>query len=146
MTSSPTNGRPIDKGIPGGSHTRQDHATSPVRTEPHPTNPRCLAYDVIPYKLVNQLIQRFLGAHIARQDTRKAPVRSRVEIWRGGGRSSLNCFRPFRLSVSDYLSNVSVSRSRSSNWTGRFPASRFRTRGAALSHAVKTRLHLRLSR
>ena len=35
--------------------------------------------------------------------TREAPAQGRVEIWRGGGRFSLNCFRPFRLSVSDYL-------------------------------------------
>src|ERR1700733_16102143 len=34
---------------------------------------------------------------------RYPPVRSRVEIWRGGGRFSPNCFRPFRLSVSEYL-------------------------------------------
>ena len=68
--------------------------------------------------------------------TREAPAQGRVEIWRGGGRLSLNCCRPFRLSVSECLTNVSVSRSRSSNWTGRFPASSFRTRGAALSHAV----------
>src|SRR5580704_15929207 len=34
---------------------------------------------------------------------REAPAQGRVEIWRGGGRFSLNCFRPFRLSVSEYL-------------------------------------------
>jgi hypothetical protein len=38
------------------------------------------------------------------------------------------------LTVPDH---VSVSRSRSSNWTCRFPASSFRTRGAALLHTVK---------
>jgi hypothetical protein len=37
------------------------------------------------------------------ESKREAPAQGRVEIWRGGGRFSLNCFRPFRLSVSDYL-------------------------------------------
>jgi hypothetical protein len=84
--------------------------------------------------------RRSFGAwrdHVAGKGNAGSPVRSRVEIWRGGGRFSLNCCRPFRLSVSEYLTMSRFSRSRSSNWTGRFPASSFRTRGAALSHTVK---------
>jgi hypothetical protein len=49
--SPPTIGQPIDKRIPGGRVIRQDHAESPGAPEPHPTNPRCLAYDVIRYAL-----------------------------------------------------------------------------------------------
>ena len=62
----------------------------------------------------------------------------RVEIWRGGGRFSRNCVSdPFGLSVSEYLTVSSVSRSRSSNRMCDFLASGFRTRGTALLHTVK---------
>jgi hypothetical protein len=50
--------------------------------------------------------RRSFGAwrdHVAGKGNAGSPVRSRVEIWRGGGRFSLNCCRPFRLSVSEYL-------------------------------------------
>lgn len=47
----------------------------------------------------------------------------RVEMWRSGGRNALNCCRPFRLAVSQSRFRNSVSTSRSSNRTCRFPAS-----------------------
>src|ERR1700730_13568059 len=46
----------------------------------------------------------FKGVTSRASATREPSIRSRVEIWRGGCRSSLNCSRPFRLSVSEYLS------------------------------------------
>jgi hypothetical protein len=43
------------------------------------------------------------GVTLPGEAKREAPAQGRVEIWRGGGRFSLNCARPFRLSVSEYL-------------------------------------------
>jgi hypothetical protein len=45
---------------------------APVRTEPHPTNLRCLAYDV----LVDQLTKEFMGVALQGRFTRNARVRA----------------------------------------------------------------------
>ena len=66
---------------------------------------------------------------------RSCPAASgRVEMWRGGGRSEHRCCRPFRLAVPYEPDHGSVSTSRSSNWTCRFPASSSRTRRHAFAH------------
>jgi len=52
----------------------------------------------------------------------------RVEMWRGGFRFGVVCCRPFRLAVPEQPIHRSVSTSRSSNRTCRFPASGSRTR------------------
>ena len=49
---------------------------APVRAEPHPTNLRCLAYDVTLYKLVDHLTKEFIGVASQGRITRKAPVRA----------------------------------------------------------------------
>ena len=46
---------------------------------------------------------RSYGLMLLGEANREAPAQGRVEIWRGGVRFSLNCYRPFRLSVSEYL-------------------------------------------
>ena len=51
--------------------------------------------------------------------------------------SAVSVSDPFGLSVSEYLTVSSVSRSRSSNRMCDFLASGFRTRGTALLHTVK---------
>jgi hypothetical protein len=51
--------------------------------------------------------------------------------------SAVTVSDPFGLSVSEYLTVSSVSRSRSSNRMCDFLASGFRTRGTALLHTVK---------
>jgi hypothetical protein len=44
-----------------------------VTLRPNRGFPRCLAYDVIPYKLVAQLTNEFMGGHITRQDDPESP-------------------------------------------------------------------------
>ncbi len=81
----------------------------------------------------------------------RAPARRRiraarvggVEMWCGGGRSPLNCCRPFRLAVSQSRVRSSVSTSRSSNRTGPIKASGSRTRDHAFAHG---RLRVSLDR
>ena len=48
-------------------------------------------------------VREVMGLMLSGVANREAPAQGRVEIWRGGGRFSPNCFRPFRLSVSEYL-------------------------------------------
>ena len=59
----------------GGHVARRDDAKAPVRTEPHPTSPRCLhvAYMTSPpIQLVDQLTKN-PGGHVARRDDEKSP-------------------------------------------------------------------------
>jgi hypothetical protein len=46
---------------------------APVRTEPHPTFPRGLAYEVTPMELADQSTQEFMGGHATRQDHAESP-------------------------------------------------------------------------
>ncbi len=41
---------------------------------------RCLAYDVILYKLVDQLTKEFLGGRVIRQDRAESPGAGRVKL------------------------------------------------------------------
>ena len=58
----------------------------------------------------------------------------RVEMWRSGCRPNISASAPFVLAVPHWLDRGSVSTSRSSNRTCRFPASGSRTRRHAFAH------------
>jgi len=106
---------------------------------------------VIRYRRMFSPVYRLAGIANARADSRPTcPVllgkRSslaaggtsemcRVEVWRGGCRSTISVCRPFRLAVPHWAAPGSVSTSPSSNRTCRSPASGSRTRLHAFAFA-----------